>query len=113
MPRTRAVGLRCWLWVELLCCALCPVAAASAASAAPQKQVLVVYSTRRNTEIVAIGERELPRILEEGLGGVDIYSEYIDGARFEARSYHAAFQDFLRLKYKNVEFDAIVAVGDA
>jgi signal transduction histidine kinase len=87
--------------------------ASVAAWAQPQKQVLVVYSTRRDAQIVAIGERELPRILEEGLGRVDYYSEYIDEARFPDLAYQQAFRDFLLLKYKNVHFDAVIAVQDA
>ena len=62
---------------------------------------------------MAIGERELPRILEQGLGGVDYYSEYIDQARFPDSAYQAAFREFLRLKYKNVRFDAVITVQDA
>jgi signal transduction histidine kinase len=84
-----------------------------AAWAQPQKQVLVVYSTRRDAQIVAIGERELPRILEGGLGRLDYYSEYIDEARFPDLAYQRAFRDFLLLKYKNVQFDAVIAVQDS
>ena len=48
-----------------------------------QPQVLILYSTRRDAEIATIVERELPRILSEGLGGpLDHYSEYIDLSRF-------------------------------
>ncbi len=96
------------LWLPLLF-ALGPVGAAWAQS---QKQVLVVYSTRRDAQIVAIGERELPRILEQGLGDVDYYSEYIDQARFPDSAYQAGFREFLRLKYKNVRFDAVITVQD-
>ena len=34
-----------------------------------QRQILVVYSVRRDAQIVTVGERNLPRILEDGLGG--------------------------------------------
>ena len=91
-------------------CALLPV---EGASAQEQKQVLVVYSARRDAQIVAIGERELPRILEKGLGELDYYSEYIDQARFPEPAYQEAFRNFLRLKYKGVRFDAIIAIQDA
>ena len=47
------------------------------------KQVLVLYSTRRDSQFSTIGERELPRILDAGLGrDLDYYSEFIDDARF-------------------------------
>ena len=98
------------LWLPLLPFAFGGLVAAWAQ---PQKQVLVVYSTRRDAQIVAIGERELPRILEQGLGRLDYYSEYIDDARFSDSAYQDAFRDFLLLKYKNVRFDAVIAVQDA
>jgi signal transduction histidine kinase len=98
-----------------LCLLLMPLASGAvvAALAPPQKHVLVVYSTRRDAQVVAVGERELPRILEQGLGTLDYYSEYIDQARFPDNGYQTAFRDFLRLKYQNVRFDAVVAVQDA
>ena len=98
------------LWLPLLPFAFGGLVAAWAQ---PQKQVLVVYSTRRDAQIVAIGERELPRILEQGLGRLDYYSEYIDDARFSDSAYQDAFRDFLLLKYKDVRFDAVIAVQDA
>ena len=98
------------LWLPLLPFAFGGLVAAWAQ---PQKQVLVVYSTRRDAQIVAIGERELPRILEHGLGRLDYYSEYIDDARFSDSAYRDAFRDFLLLKYQNVRFDAVIAVQDA
>ena len=82
----------------------------SARAAQIQKQVLVLYSARRDAQIVTIGERELPRILEKGLGEVDYYSEYFDQARFPEQGYQEAFREFLRLKYKNVQFDVLIAV---
>ena len=96
------------LWLLLL-----PFAFGAIVAAQPQKQVLVVYSTRRDAQIVTIGERELPRILEQGLANLDYYSEYIDDARFPDPAYQEAFKNFLLLKYKNVRFDAVIAVQDA
>src|SRR4051812_9955251 len=108
MPRTRAILDICrWLCLQLVICAIAPAAAAA------ETQVLVVYSTRRDAQIVAVGERELPRILENRLGAVDYYSEYIDEARFPQPAYQDAFRDFLRLKYKDVHFDLLIAVQDA
>ena len=81
--RGRRLRLAMGLWLPLLPFAFGGLVAAWAQ---PQKQVLVVYSTRRDAQIVAIGERELPRILEQGLGRLDYYSEYIDDARFSDSS---------------------------
>ena len=78
-----------------------------------QKQVLTLYSTRRDAQIVTVGDRELPRILERGLpGGLDYYSEFIDRARFPHADYQEGFRDFLRLKYKDQRFDLVIAMGD-
>ena len=93
--------------IPLLMCLLAPPVAAWAQS---QKQVLALYSTRRDAQIVTIGDRELPRILEQGLGGVDYYAEYIDEARFSDPAYQAALRDFLRLKYSGLRIDAVIAV---
>ena len=78
-----------------------------------QKQVLVLYSTRRDAQIVVVGDRELPRILEQGVPmGLDYYSEFIEQARFAQTDYQLAFRDFLKLKYADHHFDAVVAMGD-
>ena len=78
-----------------------------------QKGVLVVYSTRRDAQIVTVGDRELPRILEQGLPeGVDYYSEFLDQARFDQRDYQAAFRDFLESKYRGHRFDLVIAMGE-
>src|SRR4051812_23602718 len=48
-----------------------------------QRQVLVVYSTRRDAQVALIGERDIPRILEDGLDRhLDYYAEFVDPARF-------------------------------
>jgi signal transduction histidine kinase len=108
--RRRFSGRCIRLLLPLVAWALAPVVSAWAQ---PQKQVLVLYSTRRDAQIVAIGERELPRILEKGLGRLDYYSEYIDEARFPDPAYQEAFRNFLSLKYKSVRFDAVIAVQDS
>ena len=78
-----------------------------------QKQVLVLYSTRRDSQIAAVGDRELPKIFEHNLSeGVDYYSEFIDQARFSEVDYQRAFRDFLRLKYEGKTFDLVIAMGD-
>ena len=80
---------------------------------AQQKQVLVLYSTRRDAQIAVVGERELPRILDRGLNNeVDYYSEYIDRARFPDPKYRAAFHDFIQVKYQGHRFDIVITMDD-
>jgi len=75
------------------------VCASSAWAQDGQKEVLVLYSTRRDAQLAVVGEREVPRILEQGLEeGVDYYSEYIDRARVSDPMYKEGFRDFLRIK---------------
>lgn len=103
-------GVR-WLLAAAACVAT--LAPPFAWAADGQKQVLVLYSTRRDAQIAVIGERELPRILENGLpDGLDYYSEYIDRARFPDPVYQLALADFLQLKYKGLHFDLVVALND-
>jgi len=99
-----------WLVVVEVCLAgVCLPYSASADQA--QKQVLVLYSTRRDAQIAVIGERELPRILDDGLQeGIDYYSEYIDRARFPDEHYRRAFRQFLRSKYRDLRFDVVIAM---
>src|SRR5687768_14559663 len=71
-----------------------------------QQQVLVLYSTRRDAQIVVVGDRELQRILGQGLpGGIDYYSEDLDDSRFGLPEYEKAFRDSLGLKYERQRFD--------
>ena len=79
------------------------------------KEVLVLYSTNRDAQIAIVGEREMPRTLEQGLGKgqiLDYYSEYIDRARFPDEKYRNGFREFLRVKYTGRHFDLIVAMQD-
>ena len=78
------------------------------------KEILVLYSTRRDAQIVTVGDREIPRILEKGLPeGLDYYSEFIDEGRFSEDDYQAAFGEFLGLKYRGRQFDLIIAMGES
>src|SRR5262245_56720911 len=100
---------------RLLLFVVCAVSgfAGPAWAAQDQKQVLVLYSTRRDAQASIIGDRELPKILERGLGSsVDFYSEYIDLARFSDPRYQSAFSDFIRLKYRDQRFDLLIAMSD-
>jgi signal transduction histidine kinase len=78
-----------------------------------QKQVLVLYSTRRDAQIAVVGDRELPRMLDAGLNRqLDYYSEYIDAARFPDPDYRTGFHDFVQLKYQGRRFDLVIAMSD-
>jgi signal transduction histidine kinase len=111
MQRQSSCPWICWLLAGVACLSI--VAPALVQAADPQKQVLVLYSTRRDAQIAVIGERELPRILEAGLdSGLDYYSEYIDRARFPDPAYQLALRDFLKLKYKGLQFDLVIALND-
>lgn len=78
-----------------------------------QKEVLTLYSTRRDSQISVVGDREIPRILEQRLPGeLDYYSEHLDQSRFSDPSYERAFHDFLRLKYEGRRFDVVIAIGE-
>jgi signal transduction histidine kinase len=83
-------------------------------SQARQKNVLVLYSTRRDAQIAVVGDRHIPRILEQGLPeGLDYYSEHIEQARFSDQSRERAFYDFLRLRYGDRRFDVVIAIGES
>jgi len=111
--RRAAARLSLARWL-LVITALADLAVANAAYAQRQKQVLVLYSTRRDAEIVVVGDRELPQVLENGLPeGLDYYSEFLDQGRTSGADYSAAFRDFLKLKYHDKSFDLVIAMGDA
>jgi signal transduction histidine kinase len=87
--------------------------AAGAAWADGQKQVLVLYAVRRDAQLAVIGDRDLPRLLEQGLPqGIDYYSEYIDLPRSSDPDYQDGFRDFLAVKYRGIRFDLVIAVLD-
>lgn len=90
------------------------VFAGIASAQGDHKQVLVLYSTRRDTQFSIVGESELPRILDAGLGEhLDYYSEFIDLSRFPEPDYRRAYCDFLRLKYQDIRFDLVIAMQEA
>jgi hypothetical protein len=105
---------------RVACCAVAVLVAGWAADAAPAqgaaqaKEVLVLYSTRRDARLSVVGDRELPRILEQGLSqDLDFYSEYLDLARSNRAEYLRGFRDFLRVKYRGIRFDLVIALQDS
>jgi signal transduction histidine kinase len=110
MRRLLRAACGCWLLIVVSASAF---VLPERVSAQDQKQVLVLYSTRRDARIVTVGDRELPRILNDGHpDGVDYYSEFIDQARLSYADYVSAFRDFLRLKYSGHTFDLVMAMDD-
>ena len=86
-----------------------PPAIAHAEEQNTQRRVLVLYTTRRDTQFSIVGDQTLPGLLEKGIGAtVDYYAEHIDGARFPEAEYGRAFRDYLALKYRGSRFDAII-----
>jgi hypothetical protein len=57
-------------WLHLICAAAA-ASVDSAEAADSQKRVLVLYTTRRDAQIVIIGERELPSMFENGLRSIE------------------------------------------
>src|SRR5688572_25235305 len=101
------------LIVASLLANLASLCAADVAWAQGQKEVLVLYSSRRDAQLVSIGDRELTRILGDGLPeGLDYYSEFLDMARFADVEYGNAFREFLELKYRARQFDVVIAIGE-
>ena len=112
--------LRQPVWLSCLCTLLIALTAVpaqaqeSVSAAERQKRVLVLYATRRDAQIVIVGDREVSQKLEQSVpGGIDYYSEFLDEARFAQAEYRLAFRDFLRSKYSGLTFDLVVAMGDA
>src|SRR4051812_30284114 len=78
-----------------------------------QKQVLVLYSARRDGALTIFGDRDLPRkIAAESKSDIDYYAEYLDVQRSPDPDYQNGFRDFLAVKYRTQRFDAVVAVQD-
>jgi signal transduction histidine kinase len=92
---------------------LLSIQTATAVAQVNEKRALVLYATRRDAQISIVGEREISRILDAAVPkGVDLYSEYIDRARFPDASYRAGFADFLRVKYAGTRFDVVISMHD-
>jgi signal transduction histidine kinase len=81
--------------------------------AAGQPRVLVIHSTRQDTQLPLLTDRELPRILSNRLSRtVDYYAEYVDPVRMPNRQGERALRDYLRSKYAHAQLDLVIAMGD-
>src|SRR5215471_9914070 len=100
------------LWVTTVAAGLCgPVAGAQEADR--PKQVLVLNTSRQSEQFSQVSEREIPKLLAEGLGqSIDYYTEYFDANRFPHPQYETVYVDFLRQKYAGKHFDLILMMGD-
>jgi len=79
-----------------------------------QKRVLVLHAPRSTAPMPVALDREYQRILGDGLGGgLDFHSEYLDVARFAEPDYQTALREFLAHKYRNTDFDLVMATSDA
>jgi hypothetical protein len=75
----------------------------------PEKRVLVIYTTQRDTQFSIAGDQMIPRLLEAGVGAkIDYYAEHIDSTRFPEESYTKGFRDYLQRKYRDARLDAII-----
>jgi signal transduction histidine kinase len=80
----------------------------------PQKEVMLLYSQRKDGPYSATFERVIQQTLNVGMEGrIDFYQEYIDEQRFFDQKYRAALSDFIRRKYGDQRYDLIVAIGGA
>jgi signal transduction histidine kinase len=85
----------------------------SASAATGQTRVLVLHSTRQDTQLTLLVDRDLPRILNTRLSRtVDYYAEYMDPARIPDQQLEIAFRNFLYRKYRRQRFDLVIAVQD-
>jgi signal transduction histidine kinase len=78
-----------------------------------QTQVLILYGTRRDANISVLGDSRLPQLLRDGLSAeIDYYSEHVELARFREETYAASLANFLEAKYRDKQFDVVVAMHE-
>src|SRR5262245_21052516 len=107
----RGARLPASLAMALLVGALDPRSSAQPADG--PTQVLVLSSTRQDEQFSVVVEREVPKLLAEGLNErVDFYAEYFDFLRFPQGDYQSVYLDFLRQKYERRRFDLLILMGD-
>ena len=101
-------------WLVLLLFLLQAILLADSASAATrQPRVLVLHSTRQDTQLARLADRDLPRILGARLSQmIDYYAEYMDSARIPPSRREAAFRSLLNQKYRGKRFDLVIAIQD-
>src|SRR5215831_9263716 len=97
--RLHPLSLGC-CWLPAVLAIIVAAAARSPSAAGREKQVLVLHSTRRTSQLVTVSDREIPRVLDGAFpDGVDYYTEFVDESRFAVAHYELAFKDFQLSKY--------------
>ena len=82
-------------------------------AASDQPRVLVIHSTRQETQLALIADRDVPQLLSKRLARtIDYYSEYLDPARIAGPQQERAFRDLLFTKYRYRRFDLVIAMQD-
>jgi signal transduction histidine kinase len=81
--------------------------------ASDQPRVLVVHSTRQESQLTRIADRDFPRLLSNQLArSIDYYSEYLDSARIAGPQQERAFRDLLFAKYRRRRLNLVIAMQD-
>jgi signal transduction histidine kinase len=106
----RVVRRATWWVLTLAACVAGPVAHAQ--DAEPTRQVLILNSARLDEQFSQTSEREMPKLLAEGLGRrFEYYTEYFDANRFPHPEYETLYVDFLRQKYVGKQIDLLILIG--
>ncbi len=89
-----------------------PGVALDAHAAEPQKAVLALYGSRPDLPSNLIVDEIIRSTLERELGPrLDFYTEFLDTARWPEGETQVAVHDFLRRRYAQRKFSAIIAVA--
>jgi len=81
--------------------------------ASDQPRVLVVHSTRQESQLTRIADRDFPTVLSNQLARtIDYYSEYLDSARIAGPQQERAFRDLLFAKYRRRRLNLVIAMQD-
>ena len=113
MRRSRLTFIRSSRVVAALIAASAVAQAHAAPASDRARQVLILYETARTSQLVVVGDREIPAILGDGSpGGIEYFAEFVDPTRFQQSDYQRVFRDFLVSKYAGRRFDLIIAMGD-
>jgi PAS domain S-box-containing protein len=73
-----------------------------------QKRVLMLSILMREAPTTMTFENVYLQVVNRELGGVDLYTEFIDVVRFQESGYREALGDFLARKYRNQKLDLVV-----
>src|SRR5262249_55735000 len=77
--------------------------------AAPQRYVLLLYGSESDMLGNIVVDRTIRSVLHDAFAvNLDVRSEYFEAA---AQPHGPAFVDWLKRKYRGVEFDVVVALG--